>query len=128
MPAANKDDQTALKDAANQTNQPTEEEKAKAAQEEADAVERARLAADKLKEKIGQPKADPLSPDAVARPDEDLVEVFVPKEFRLLTDNHEQVLVGAGQRLLPASIADHWWAKANGVTRKPAAQVSKAKN
>lgn len=50
-----------------------------------------------------------------ASPDDELVAVNVPKGFRLRLDNQIVVPVSAGAQRLPRRIAEHWYAKANGV-------------
>lgn len=44
------------------------------------------------------------------------VEVNIPKAFNLTDDNHVMHAYGPGKRMMPVSHAEHFYAKANGVT------------
>lgn len=46
----------------------------------------------------------------------DLVTVVVPKQFKLTLDNHEVIAYRDGTYEMPRSHANHWYAKASGVT------------
>lgn len=46
----------------------------------------------------------------------DLVDVVVPRDFPLTLDDHTRVHVPAGFQSMPRTWADHWFARANGVS------------
>lgn len=48
--------------------------------------------------------------------EEEQIDMVFPKEVRLTRDDHTFVVFRAGVNKVPASLADHWWLKANGVT------------
>ncbi len=57
------------------------------------------------------------NPDVSASDDE--VDVMVVKGFKLTLDNFTQVDYVPGPQTMPRSHAEHWFAKAHGVTIKP---------
>lgn len=60
--------------------------------------------------------ASPAAAAASAQIDvDDLVQVSVPKGFTLTLDDHQPVAVNAGVQMMPRYMAQHWWAKAQGV-------------
>lgn len=46
---------------------------------------------------------------------EDKVRVFVPKAFKLTLDDGDIIDIAAGEQKMPESLANHWYAKVNGV-------------
>jgi hypothetical protein len=56
--------------------------------------------------------------DAVAEDGEAMVMVMVPRGFNLTIDNFTQIRYEPGPQTMPRKNAEHWYAKAHGVTIK----------
>ena len=52
---------------------------------------------------------------------EELVSVFIPKDFKLTIDHSTVIDYKAGPRMIPKDHAEHWYAIANGVVEAPKA-------
>ncbi len=63
-----------------------------------------------------QAVAAPVAAPQPEAPQGDTVIVTAPKAFKLRIDNDQIVDVKAGVQRVPAAWANHWYAKANGVT------------
>jgi hypothetical protein len=74
----------------------------------------------KGKKIVDEVKADIVKVEAevktVAGEFVEMVTVTVPKEFKLQLDHFRQVIYKAGIQEMERLHAEHWWAKANGVT------------
>lgn len=61
------------------------------------------------------PEDDDVRPRRKSKPEEELVSVTVPRKFKLTKDDGMVVDIEAGIQDLPRGLAEHWYAKANGV-------------
>jgi ATPase subunit of ABC transporter with duplicated ATPase domains len=97
----------------------TRREAEKKVREKAEKDEAERVAQQQAEERARKAEKDRReAAAAVAEDDAEMVMVTVPKPFNITLDNHKRVHVKAGTYPLAVGLAEHWYAKANGV--KPA--------
>lgn len=79
---------------------------------------RRKLTAAEAATKVETPKvtAPSVPTPASMLPTADTVLTTVPVPFKLTIDHHHDVAYPAGTVRMPREHAEHWWAKANGVT------------
>lgn len=65
----------------------------------------------------GNEPAAPLPPESAGEVGESSVQMVFPKEVVITDDRHRRIRFPPGLCRVPASLANHWYLQANGVTR-----------